>query len=160
MFCSIPDSSNRELAGLWICKCDGGVFSEPRRTTLTIIQGLYCKEASTGPGASCGTGRTPKPDKKLPVPPCKSSPGGEACCLYFVATVRLRENTIPGRHNRSTLPDTILNFLPISHQTFGSWRPQRWEVRREEIRPSECVAPLISPLLHIPRPLERFTFTP
>jgi hypothetical protein len=42
MLYSIPSSSNRELAGLWICKCDGGVFSEPRRTTLTIIQGLYC----------------------------------------------------------------------------------------------------------------------
>ena len=39
---SISGSSSKELVGLWICECNGGVFSELRRTTLTIIQGLYC----------------------------------------------------------------------------------------------------------------------
>jgi len=38
---SISGSSSRELAGLWICECNGSVFSDLRRTTLTIIQGLY-----------------------------------------------------------------------------------------------------------------------
>ena len=37
MLYSISGSSRRELAGLRICECSGGILSKLRRTTLTII---------------------------------------------------------------------------------------------------------------------------